>query len=85
VIRQRVKNNLRHFAVEPADIQVGEMIDLPTHETSPETMRASEVVAGNHTVIDSFYRYRLACHIDSSIVSDSNTTNFTCRIFVVRR
>ena len=57
VICQRVKNNLRHFAVEPADIQVGEMIDLPTHETSPEAMRPPEVVARNHAVIDAFYRY----------------------------
>src|SRR5215831_18249675 len=85
VLRQGVKNNLGYFAVEPADIQVGQMIDLPTHETSPETMRSPQVVAGNHAVIDPFYRYRLGCHIHSSIVSDSNTTNFTYPIFVARR
>jgi hypothetical protein len=85
VVRQRVKNNLGHFTVEPTDIQVSEVIDLAAHEGCPETMGSPKVVAGNHAVIDPFYGYRLGCHIDSSIVSDSNTTNFTCPIFVVRR
>src|SRR5215475_5761596 len=85
VVRQGVKNNLGHFTVKPTDIQGGEMIDLSTHERRPETMGSPEVVAGNHAVIDPFYRYRLGCHIDSSIVSDSNTTNFTYPIFVERR
>src|SRR5262249_9582453 len=85
VVRQGVKNNLGYFAVEPADIQVGEMIDLPAHESAPEPVRPPEVVAGNHAMIDPFYCYCLGCHFDSSIVSDSNTTNFTYPIFVARR
>jgi hypothetical protein len=64
VVCQRVKNNLRHFTVEPADIQVGEMIDLPAHERSPEAMRSPEVIARNHAVIDPFYRCGFnCCHV----------------------
>jgi hypothetical protein len=32
------------------------VIDFTSHETSPETMRATEVVARHHAVIDPFYR-----------------------------
>src|ERR1044071_5458344 len=41
VVRQCIKNNLRHFAIEPAEIQICEVIDLSSHERTPEPMRAA--------------------------------------------
>jgi hypothetical protein len=70
MVRQRVENNLWHLAVEPANIQVGQMIDLAAHERSPETMRSPEVVAWNDAVIDPFYRYLFSrYHVTSSTLA----------------
>src|SRR5207237_6443372 len=48
VIRQRVKQYLWHLAIEPADRQVGQMVQLATHKRRVEAMRPAEIVARDY-------------------------------------
>jgi hypothetical protein len=52
MVGKSVEDNLRHFAIETAEIQIGKMIDLTAHETRPETVRPAQIVTRYHAVID---------------------------------
>src|SRR5258706_6449080 len=82
VVGERVKKNLRHLAIEPADRQVGQMIELTAHESCIEAMRPAEIVARQHTVIDAFNcRFLIFTHlsprsIDVSILRADRSCDF---------
>src|SRR5437867_12693481 len=54
VIGETIENDLRHYTVEPAQIQLRQMIDLASHERAVITMGMAENVARNYAMIDAF-------------------------------
>jgi hypothetical protein len=48
------KYDHRHFAVEPASVQVGVKTKPRAHKRRPKAKRPAKIVRGQHTVVDAF-------------------------------
>jgi hypothetical protein len=52
VIRNRKKNDHRHFSIQTPGVQVGEEIYPRAHESRPKAECLSQIVGGKNSVVD---------------------------------